>query len=109
MAETAACAPADAPLAIVNDHRSTRLEGVKSSTIKELADGLKHFASLRRNLTYICIAPTDLAYGLSRMFQTHLETAGIPWKTHVVRTVDQCGEIISGLTKLFPSKSDSAV
>ncbi len=50
------------------------------------------------NITLIGIAPRRFDFGLARMWQAYAEyNEPLPWKTHVVKTIEEANDIINGI------------
>jgi hypothetical protein len=84
----------ETPLVLLSDYFEA-VEKVTAEGLRMAASRFRGFGDNYPEVHWISIVPTDLKFGLARMWQTYAEE--LISNTHVVRTRDDAEQIISSI------------
>ncbi len=79
----------------VADYSRASMERLSSEDIHRLVEGSEANTKRIPSFVFIALVPTDLEFGLARMFQSLVDQA--PFDAHVVRSAEEVATIVSGL------------
>ena len=74
---------------IISDYTEVSETNISDIDIKKLSRICKEASLVNQNISVVAILPTDLLFGLARMWQAYIEMDGIPWKHKVVRSREE--------------------
>jgi len=94
----------ETPLVMLSDYCEAEVEEVTADGLQLVASRFRGFGDTYPGAHWISIVPTDLKYGLARMWQTFAEE--IFSNTHVVRSREDAEKIISSI--ISGSKKEDA-
>ena len=82
----------ETPLVLLSDYFEADVEKVTADGLRFVASRFRGFEDKYPGIHWISIVPTDLKFGLARMWQSYAEE--LFSNTHVVRSRDDAEEII---------------
>jgi hypothetical protein len=82
----------ETPLVLLSDYFEADVEKLTADGLRLVASRFRDFEDNYPGVHWISIVPTDLKFGLARMWQAYV--AGVFSNTHVVRSRDDAGKII---------------
>lgn len=97
----------ETPLAMLSDYSEANVEKVTADELHSVASLFQGFEDNYPGVFWISIVPTDLKFGLARVWQAYAQD--IFSNTHVVRSRDEADTIISSIitrSKADPRKRD---
>lgn len=94
----------ETPLVLLSDYSEADVEKVTAEGLRLVASLFRGFEDNYPGVLWISIMPTDLKFGLARMWQAYAEK--IFSNTHVVRSRDDAEKIISSI--IIRSKMEGA-
>jgi hypothetical protein len=95
----------ETPLVLLSDYIEADVEKVTADGLRLVASRFRGFEDNYPEVHWISIVPTDLKFGLARMWQVYAEE--LISNTHVVRSRDDAEKIISSITNLITLSDDN--
>ncbi len=72
---------------IISDYTEVSETNISDIDIKKLSRIYKEASLVNQNVSVVAIMPTDLLFGLARMWQAYIDS--IPWEHTVVRSLEE--------------------
>ena len=85
----------ETPLVFLSDYAETDVKELTGDGLRFVASRFRGFEDMYPGVHWISIVPTDVKYGLARMWQSYAEE--VFSNTHVVRSRDDAEKFISSI------------